>query len=92
MLMVEDGRLVTQEKVQTREEVTEKLHEFVAEFASVREIGILHHSYETQRNELITRLRDTLPKVPLRKIDYPPSLATYVGPNTLGVIVYEGTF
>jgi DegV family protein with EDD domain len=92
MLMIEDGRLVTQEKVQTREEVTEKLHEFVAEFATVREIGIMHHSYEAQRNDLIARLRETLPKVPVRKVDYPPSLATYIGPNTLGVVVYEGTY
>ena len=92
MLMIEDGRLVTQEKVQTREEVTEKLHEFVAEFATVREIGIMHHAYEAQRNDLIARLRETLPKVPVRKVDYPPSLATYIGPNTLGVVVYEGTY
>lgn len=92
MLMIEDGHLVTQEKVQTREEVTEKLHEFVAEFAAVREIGIMHHAYEAQRNELIARLRETLPKVPVRKVEYPPSLATYIGPNTLGVVVYEGTY
>ncbi len=92
MLMIEDGRLVTQEKVQTREEVTEKLHEFVAEFASLREIGILHHSYETQCSDLTARLRETLPKVPVRQVDYPPSLATYIGPNTLGVVVFEGTY
>jgi hypothetical protein len=36
MLMMEDGRLMTQEKVQTREEVVEKLREFVTEFASVQ--------------------------------------------------------
>ncbi|MBK8049672.1 MAG: DegV family EDD domain-containing protein [Anaerolineales bacterium] len=92
MLMMEDGRLVTQEKVQTREEVVEKLHEFVVEFASVRELGVLHHAYEGPRNDLVTRLRETLPKVPIHMVDYPPSLAAYVGPNTVGVIVYEGTF
>lgn len=92
MLMLEDGRLVTQEKVQTRDEVVEKLHEFVAEFASVREIGVLHHAYESPRNDLMARLREILPKVPIHKIDYPPSLATYVGPNAVGVVVYEGTY
>lgn len=92
MLMMEDGHLVTQEKVQTREEVVEKMHEFVAEFASVREIGIMHHNYETQCTDLIARLRETLPKVAIRRVPYPPSLATYIGPNTLGVVVYEGTF
>ncbi len=92
MLMVEDGRLATQEKVQTRDEVVEKLYEFVAEFAAVKEIGLLHHAYEGVRNDLLARLRESLPKVPIHKIDYPPSLAAYVGPNTLGVVVYEGTY
>ena len=36
MLMLEEGKLVTQEKVQTRDEVVEKLHEFVVEFAAVK--------------------------------------------------------
>lgn len=92
MLMMEDGRLVTQEKVQTREEVVEKMHEFVAEFATVREIGVMQHAYDTQRNELIARLQESLPKVPIHKVDYPPSLAAYIGANTLGVVVYEGTY
>jgi DegV family protein with EDD domain len=92
MLMIEDGKLATQEKVQTREEVVEKLHEFVVEFASVREIGVMHHAYESQRNDLIARLRESLPRVTVHKVDYPPSLATYIGPNTLGVVVYEGMY
>jgi DegV family protein with EDD domain len=92
MLMMEDGKLVTQEKVQTREEVIEKLHEFVAEFASVEEIGLLHHAYEQPRNDLLQKLRDALPKVAVHKLTYPPSLAAYLGPNTVGVIVYEGMF
>jgi DegV family protein with EDD domain len=92
MLMMEDGRLMTQEKVQTRDEVTEKLAEFVNEFASVQELGIFEHSYDAQRSDLIDRLRETLPRTPLHKITYPPSLAAYLGPNVVGVLVYEGTF
>ena len=92
MLMMEDGRLVTQEKVQTREEVVEKLREFVSEFASIREIGVFHQGYEGIRADLMARLRETLPKAPIHKVDYPPSLAAYVGPNTVGVVVYEGTY
>ena len=92
MLMMEDGRLMTQEKVQTREEVVEKLTEFVTEFASVQELGIFEHNYDGHRTELIGRLREALPKTPIHKIPYPPSLAVYLGPNTVGVLVYEGTF
>lgn len=92
MLMMEDGWLVTQEKVQTRDEVVEKLREFVSEFASIREIGVFHQGYDSVRSDLIARLRETLPKAPIHKVDYPPSLAAYIGPNTVGVVVYEGTF
>lgn len=92
MLMMEDGWLVTQEKVQTREEVVEKLREFVSEFASIREIGVFHQGYEGIRTDLIGRLRESLPKAPIHKVDYPPSLASYIGPNTVGVVVYEGTY
>jgi len=41
MLMMEDGNLVPLEKVQTREDVVEKLYEFVVEFASVERVGIM---------------------------------------------------
>lgn len=92
MLMMEDGRLMTQEKVQTRDEVVEKLIEFVTEFASVQELGVFEHNYDSHRTELINRLREALPKTPIHAIPYPPSLAVYLGANTIGVLVYEGMY
>jgi DegV family protein with EDD domain len=92
MLMIEEGRLTTLEKVQTREEVVEKLFEFVMEFARVNEVGILQHNYEKPRTALIERLHESLPRTPVHEVSYPPSLAAYLGPNVLGVIVHEGTF
>ncbi len=92
MLMMEDGHLVTQEKVQTREEVVDKMAEFVTEFASVQELGIFEQNYEGPRDELINRLHETLPKVKIQKIDYPPSLAVYLGPSVVGVLVHEGMY
>lgn len=92
MLMMEDGALATLEKVQTREEVVDKLFEFVAEFAKVRHVGVLQHNYERPRAKLIERLQEYLPNVPMQEVTYPPSLAAYLGPNVLGVIVHEGSF
>jgi len=92
MLMMEDGHLVTQEKVQTREEVVDKLAEFVTEFAAVQELGIFQQNYEGPCAELINRLRETLPKVKIQKISYPPSLAVYLGPGVVGVLVHEGMY
>ena len=39
MLTVEEGDLIPLEKVQTREEVVDKLYEFVVEFATSRRWG-----------------------------------------------------
>ena len=49
MLMMEDGQLTPLEKVQTKDEVIEKLQQFVVEFASVERIGVVQHSYAPQR-------------------------------------------
>lgn len=90
MLMMEDGRLSPLEKVQTADEVIEKLHQFVAEFASVERIGILQHSYSQQQDELVELLAESLPGIRVEQLSLPPSLAAYCGPNVLGVAVYEG--
>jgi len=90
LLMMEEGKLMPLEKVQTHDEVVEKLHEFVVEFASVERIGIVHHNYAQPVEQLIDRLQETLPQVTVSRLDYPPSLGVHVGPNMIGVVVYEG--
>lgn len=94
MLILEEGELQPLEKVQTHEEVVEKLFEFVIEFAVVEEVGILEHEYSEAADILIQRIAEDarLADVVVHRITYPPSLATYMGPNMLGVLVYEGEF
>ncbi|SRR5690606_12316485 len=92
MLMMEDGRLTPLEKVQTRDEVVDKLYEFVIEFASVERVGIIDHAYESSRDVLIERLGEVLPDLTVERLPLPASLAAYVGPNMIGVVVYEGAF
>lgn len=91
MLMMEEGALATLEKVQTREEVVDKLFEFVAEFARVEQVGVMQHNYEKHRSTLIERLRENMNGSAVHEVGYPPSLAAYLGPNALGVIVQEGS-
>ncbi|MFN2203608.1 MAG: DegV family protein [Caldilineaceae bacterium] len=92
MLMLEDGQLSPLEKVQTKDEVVEKLHQFVVEFASVERIGVLQHGYAPQQEALMELLGESLPDVRIAQLDYPPSLAAYCGPNIIGVMVYEGAY
>jgi DegV family protein with EDD domain len=90
MLMMEEGKFQPLEKVQTQEEVVDKLYEFVAEFAHVERVGVMHHQYAESSQVLSARLRELLPNAVIQPVAYPPSLAVHLGPNMLGVVVYEG--
>lgn len=92
MLMMEDGHLAPLEKVQTREEVVDKLFEFVVEFAHVERVGILQHDYLSTSDQLVERLLEHSPAMQIERIPYLPSLASYIGPETIGVMIYEGAF
>lgn len=94
MLIMEEGIPQPLEKVQTHEEVVDKLFEFVVEFAAVEAVGVVEHQYASVANALIERLGEDarLSNVAIHEISYPPSLATFLGPNMLGVLVYEGEF
>ncbi len=90
MVTMEDGQLIPLEKVQTREDVAEKLYDYTAEFAQNERIGLVQHRYEQTQEQLRERLREGLPDISAKVWRYPPSLAAHLGPNVMGVIVYEG--
>jgi DegV family protein with EDD domain len=90
MLTMEDGRLIPLEKVQSREEVVDKLYDFVAEFAHIEQVGIVQHRYEQTQELFLERLKEGLPRLSTRLLHYPPSLAVHLGPSVMGVVVYEG--
>lgn len=92
MVTMEDGQLIPLEKVQTRDDVAEKLYDYTAEFAQNERIGLVQHRYEQTQKLLLERLEEGLPEISARAWRYPPSLAAHLGPNVMGVIVYEGVF
>jgi DegV family protein with EDD domain len=94
LLIVEDGNIVPLEKVRTRSQVIDKLVDFVAEFARVERVAILCSGLATGMDELTDELRqrlgEVLPGSKFPLVRYDPVLACHVGPEALGVIVYEG--
>ena len=94
LLIVEDGDVIPMEKVRTRAMAIEKLVEFVAEFAVVEQVVILRSQYgndmDELTDELCERLGEVLPGFEFPAIEYDPVLACHVGPEAMGVIVYEG--
>ncbi len=71
----------------------DKLFEFVSEFSQIEQIAILQSTPEpiVETKMLIERLETIFPKVKPPILVYGPVLACHVGPNGLGVIVYEGS-
>lgn len=94
LLIVEDGDIIPLEKVRTRIAAIEKLADFVAEFAAIQQVVIMRsplgNSTEELREELDDRLGATLPNLQFPVIEYDPVLACHLGPEALGVTVYEG--
>lgn len=91
-LAIEDGEIIPMEKVRTRENAVDKLFEFVAEFSQIKQIAIMQSTPEPieETKLLIERLEIAFPRIKPPILVYGPVLACHVGPNGLGVIVYEG--
>jgi DegV family protein with EDD domain len=91
-LTLEDGDIVPMEKVRTRQQAIEKLVEFVVEFSNIEHLAILqstpNHSDDTRL--LLERLGMEFPGRQWPVFTYGPSLATFLGPNGMGVVVHEG--
>jgi len=91
-LAIEDGEIIPLEKVRNRESAVDKLFEFVAEFSHIEQMAILQSTPDPKEEAklLIERLEMIFPKVKPPIMVYSPTLACHIGPNGLGVIVYEG--
>jgi DegV family protein with EDD domain len=91
-LTLEDGDIVPMEKVRTRQQAVEKLVEFVVEFSNIEHMAILQatttHSDDTRL--LLERLAVEFPGRSWPVVTYGPALATFLGPNAMGVVVHEG--
>jgi DegV family protein with EDD domain len=90
-LTIEDGELIPMEKVRTQAQAIDKLVEFVAEFASLEKLVILHNTpYPTERTRLLQdQLAIEFPGYHFPLMMYGPSLASMIGPDGMGIVVYE---
>lgn len=92
ILFMEDGDIIPLEKVRTTEKALEKLFEFVAEFDNLEQTAIIQRSGKPSKEAEILkeRLEQSFPKLQFPVIQYGPDLATRIGPDAVGVVVYEG--
>jgi DegV family protein with EDD domain len=92
ILFMEDGDIIPLEKVRTTEKAMDKLFEFVTEFDSLEQTAIIQRSSRPSKEArlLRERLEQSFPNLAFPIIQYGPDLATRIGPNALGIVVYEG--
>lgn len=90
LLIVEEGEIIPLDKIRSRGRSVDRLFEFVAEFARFEKAVVLHGRIADDARALFERLTDAFPGKDLNIKSYGPALATYLGPEALGVVVYEG--
>ena len=91
-LTIEEGELIPMEKVRTQSQAIDKLVEFAAEFSDLEQLVILQNTpYPTDQTRMLQdRLAIEFGGRDFPAMMYGPSLATMIGPDGMGVVVYEG--
>jgi DegV family protein with EDD domain len=91
-LTLEDGDIVPMEKVRTRQQAVEKLVEFVVEFSAIEHAAILQSSATPTEDTrlLLERLAIDFPGRQWPVLAYGPSLSTFLGPDAMGIVIFEG--
>ncbi|MCX7680650.1 MAG: DegV family protein [Anaerolineae bacterium] len=91
-LAIEEGRIIPMEKARSRERALDKLVEFVGEFSHIERIAILRSAvYSADEIRVLKdRLESLLPGREFPVLTYGPLLASHIGPDGMGLVVYEG--
>jgi DegV family protein with EDD domain len=90
LLIMEDGGIMPMERIRSRGKPTERLFEFVSEFARFDRATILQGRLSNGAQTLFEQLMDAFPEKRLDIKPYGLALASYLGPDALGIGVYEG--
>jgi DegV family protein with EDD domain len=91
-LAIEEGRIIPMEKVRSRERAIDKLAEFANEFSDVEQLAILQSTpYPTDETKmLVERLDPVTSNRDFPILLYGPLLASQIGPDGMGLVVFEG--
>lgn len=89
---IEDGDVIPLEKSRRPERALDKLVEFASEFARIKKLVIFQGQEEPtdEALDLKDRLEQIAPAVEIEIIAYDPILTSHIGPEGLGMVVYEG--
>lgn len=89
LLQIEEGEIIPLEKVRTSQQGIDKLFDYVSEFAALERATILRHGFDEETKLLTERLQLAHPHQEFPVLTCNPSLAVHLGPELMGVIVFE---
>lgn len=91
---IEDGDMIPLEKSRRPERAVDRLIEFASEFSRINQLVIFHGQEEPDDDalDLKQRLLEVAPGLDIPYIVYDPIIASHIGPEGLGLIVYEGVW
>ncbi|MDQ6693553.1 MAG: DegV family protein [Chloroflexota bacterium] len=90
LLHLDDGNVVIYEKTRTRAKARDALYNFVEDFPHIGQIAIIHNGAFSDVEHLLTRVGAIYPRDQIMLIEPDPPVATWLGPDALGVAVLEG--
>ncbi|MFN2283929.1 MAG: DegV family protein [Anaerolineae bacterium] len=93
-LVIEDGDIIPQEKSRKPERALDKLVEFASEFSRINQLVIFQSDAQPTEESLLlkTRLEQIMPNHDFPIITYDPILASHIGPEGVGMVIYEGVW
>ncbi len=91
-LLIEDGEIIPLEKSRTPDKALDKLLEFASEFSHIQKLVIFQSGAEPtpEAQTLNNRLEQVIPNRKFETIAYDPILSSHIGPDGLGMVIYEG--
>lgn len=88
---LENGRLVHTQKIRSPRHLVDIMYEFVAEFENLKYLGLIQgiNTYEQESHNLRDRISQNVRTTPLCEHGLSLSLATLLGPHSIGLVVME---
>ncbi|MDQ3043831.1 MAG: DegV family protein [Chloroflexota bacterium] len=90
ILRVDEGLVVPYERTRTRTKAVAGLDAFVRGLPRIEKLGVLYTSDPTSAMELADRFGDLMPREQVLQAQMSPVISTHVGPDAVGVAVFEG--
>jgi len=90
VLVLEDGEIMPLVMARSRGRAIDRLLEFVVEFPRIESITVVQGRATPEAQELLMRLNEVFPEKEIELRTFGPVLATHLGPESVGVVVYEG--